>query len=366
MARVKSKKYDGVYINVLKNGDKSFYFNYKDINDGNKLKWVKVGKESGGINQDITNQKRNEQLSKMKHGEDITNVANKKKKVLLTFDDLAQRYFNDKKINKYRVNRYENHIKPKFGNINVENIKKIDIQSFLNDYSIDNEPATVNAIREIITAVFNHSIKEYDLKVSNPCTGIKRLKTDNDRERYLTSNEIKELFEAVKENKPIWLFVKIALSTGARVMSIADIQKKDLNLNIGTVTIKNHKTNSTYKGFLQDDLIEFLKDYTKQFKMNDYICSIDGKGTKPTQKNIQWRLKPVLDELFNLELDLDDRKNRVVIHTLRHTFASHLAINGTPIFTIQKLLDHAKIEQTLRYAKLAPDSGKENVKGLYR
>ena len=39
--------------------------------------------------------------------------------------------------------------------------------------------------------------------------------------------------------------------------------------------------------------------------------------------------------------------------------------NGTAIFTIQKLMDHANIEQTLRYAKLAPDSSKENLEFLY-
>jgi len=52
------------------------------------------------------------------------------------------------------------------------------------------------------------------------------------------------------------------------------------------------------------------------------------------------------------------------IYSLRHTFASHLAINGTPIFTIQKLLNHKDINMTLRYAKLVPDSGRESVKGL--
>jgi integrase len=54
-------------------------------------------------------------------------------------------------------------------------------------------------------------------------------------------------------------------------------------------------------------------------------------------------------------------KNKVVIHTLRHTFASHLAINETPIFTIQKLMNHKDIKMTLRYAKLSPDSGREAV-----
>jgi len=40
------------------------------------------------------------------------------------------------------------------------------------------------------------------------------------------------------------------------------------------------------------------------------------------------------------------------------------AINGTPIFTIQKLLNHKDINMTLRYAKLAPNSGRDSIKGL--
>ena len=62
---------------------------------------------------------------------------------------------------------------------------------------------------------------------------------------------------------------------------------------------------------------------------------------------------------------INDRKNRVVFHTLRHTFASHLAINGTPIFTIQKLMNHKDITMTMRYAKLAPDSGREAIENLF-
>ncbi len=73
-----------------------------------------------------------------------------------------------------------------------------------------------------------------------------------------------------------------------------------------------------------------------------------------------------IDRMFNNELEADDRKNRVVIHSLRHTFASHLAINGTPIFTIKELMNHKDIEQTMRYAKLSPDSGKEFVSALYK
>ena len=60
----------------------------------------------------------------------------------------------------------------------------------------------------------------------------------------------------------------------------------------------------------------------------------------------------------------DDFANRVVIHTLRHTFASHLAIKGTPILTIKKLMNHSDINHTLRYAKLGSNSGKDMVKSF--
>ncbi len=363
----------GVYYNLLENKDKVFYFTFKDTNDltekGNpKLKWVKVGKYSEGIREANAVDKRNEQLAKMKHGKDIRAVANKKKKEIKTYDSLAQIYFINKKVNKYRINKYNTHIKPIIGNKNIENINKETIKKLLEN--IENEgkaPQTVNGIRELLGAIINHNIKEHNLKYVNPCVGIPRLKVDNDRERYLSLDEVKELKKTFKDNLLIKLFIEISLQTGARFETILHIQKKDINLSSETVTLQNLKTGNSYTGYLQSDLIDLLKDYLLDLKVNDYIISFKDKyDTKLTQKQIQNRLKPTLDKLFNDGLKEDDRKNRVVIHTLRHTFASHLAINGIPIFTIQKLMDHKKIEQTLRYAKLSPENGKNAVQGLYK
>ena len=43
------------------------------------------------------------------------------------------------------------------------------------------------------------------------------------------------------------------------------------------------------------------------------------------------------------------------IHDLRHTFASLLVMNATPLFEVSKLLRHASVQMTERYAHLAPD-----------
>jgi integrase len=51
----------------------------------------------------------------------------------------------------------------------------------------------------------------------------------------------------------------------------------------------------------------------------------------------------------------------VTFHTLRHTFASHAVMNGTDLYTVGKLLGHKTIQQTQRYAHLAPDHMRSTV-----
>jgi integrase len=51
-------------------------------------------------------------------------------------------------------------------------------------------------------------------------------------------------------------------------------------------------------------------------------------------------------------------------HCLRHTFASHLAMRGAPLKSVQELLGHGTIEMTMRYSHLSPDARREAVKLL--
>lgn len=374
---IKTKKV-GVYYNLVqlvKDGkpiedkkDKVYYFTYNDINDNKKKKWVKIGKYSEGMREETATTLRNEQLSKMKHGKDITAVANKKKKDLITLDLLANRYFDDKKSTNERKQKYTNHIKSHIGNKQIENITKADIKKVINKVlELGRSNGTANSVLSLISTIINHNIKQHDLKIVNPCVGIAKLKADNKREKYLTTDEINQLKNEIKENFFVNLFVEFALTTGGRLETILHIQKKDINLENKTINLNNLKTKRRYTGFLQDKLIFILKEYLPTLTANDYVVTQKGLHSKKADhKQIHRRVKPILDRLFNNGLNADDITNRTVIHTLRHTFASHLAINETPIFTIQKLMDHSDIKQTLRYAKLAPDSGKNNVQGLYK
>ena len=357
----------GVYFReCLTNGkkDKAFYFTFKDIATNKKV-WVKVGKYSEGIRENVTVTLRSEAIWKNRHGEDITVQAKKKLKNITTFDEIANEYLEIKN-NRNLISRYNTTIKEVFSNKDINSITKEDITKFVKslidkDYSV----STIRMNIAVIRASFNYAIKEKNLQIFNPCTGVKLPKLDNARERYLSINEINLLRDTVKQtnDKSLYIFLELLLQTGARKFSILTLTKKDFNLEHKEVTLKNHKTNTTYKGFLQDDFIEPLKEYLKQFNLNEHIFTF---SDDMMYSLVGHKLLNILDKLFNVGLASNDRKNKVVIHTLRHTYASHLAINGIPIFTIQKLMNHSDITQTMRYAKLSPENGKLAIQGLYK
>ena len=61
---------------------------------------------------------------------------------------------------------------------------------------------------------------------------------------------------------------------------------------------------------------------------------------------------------------VEDQRQKVVFHTLRHTFGSWLAIQGTPILTIKELMGHKSLSMTERYAHLTPDVKKDATLAL--
>ncbi|MDR2789920.1 MAG: site-specific integrase [Campylobacteraceae bacterium] len=357
---IKSKKFIGVYYNIIADGkpkkDKSYFITYKLQGKTHKLF---IGKESAGVNEPFCAQQRNDIINKARFGEDAPIVKYKNKSGVL-FSDMIDKYVQSKTNSKKVTLAYEA-IKDIFGNSRLDEITIDTVNKFKNKLTNDSKsPKTVTTYLQRINTIFNFAIDREFFKGQNPCKKIDKPKIDNERVRYLAHGEAVQLKETIKDKPMLLLFVELSLNTGGRLETIASITKKDINLITRAIQLKNHKTNNTYAGFISDSLLPLLKArYSELQTPNDKVIT-----TSP--KTIQKQLQPILNSLFNQGLNTKDAKNRVVIHTLRHTFASLLAINGVPIFTIMKLLDHKDIKDTLRYAKLSPDNGLEAVRGLWK
>ncbi len=356
-----SKKFGTrVRLYDLKDGDISFYITYKVKG---KLKQLKIGKKSEGINELICIEHRNSILSNLRHGIDITKKSSNNN---VLFKELADKYLDyatiHVKSNKKYFALYKKHILPIIGDKIVSDMNDNDIlrvQRILRNKELSD--ATNNLVVKLIKRIVRFALETSHFDYM-PFKNTKLFKLNNSRDRYLTTREINKLFHYVTDEQTK-LFLHLALTTGARASAILEIKKQDIDIENKTILLKDDKRNSTYTSFVHDDVMNFISPFFYKLDTRDNIIT---QKKKPLKINtLRYRLKEAFD-ILNEGIDNNDRKNKVVIHTLRHTFASHLAINGTSIPIIQKLLNHSDIKQTMRYAKLLPESGKFDLETLYQ
>ena len=212
-------------------------------------------------------------------------------------------------------------------------------------------------IIEQIRAILNFGIKK-NLLDKNVVYGVDLLKIDNHRERYLKKHEVNKLLEYMNEHyedRPQFiLFVKILLETGTRVSSCINIKYGDIDFQSNKLKLRDFKNTSIYYTILPSKTVKFIQTHFSNLEDDANIFTYH-------QNTFARHLRKVLDELFNKKLKTATRKNRAVVHTLRHTFATTVLNNGAEINTVRHLLNHRSTSTTLRYGKMADETIKSVV-----
>ncbi|TFB13636.1 site-specific integrase [Candidatus Marinimicrobia bacterium MT.SAG.4] len=195
---------------------------------------------------------------------------------------------------------------------------------------------TANMEIDLLKRLFEFGVKHKYL-MENPAKELKRKKVSKKEPRYFTHEEIDVLFENAGEYEP---FFMVLLHTGLRASDAGNLRWSDINLEQGLLRVIQEKTNSRLTLPINDSLRNYLLDFgTDSAKL---FPSLD---TDKKREKVRRRIKKILkDEGYLYE--------RVGCHTFRHTFVSHLVINGASIYDVQKLLGHTSIIMTQRYAHL--------------
>ena len=215
-------------------------------------------------------------------------------------------------------------------------------------------PATVLRYLMTLSAVYTAARKEWGMCETSPVDNVQRPKVKNERTRYLTDEERESLLTACRTstNTDLYLVVILAISTGMRKGEIMGMRWQDIHsapdqsfTRVHLTKTKNDKARSV---LLTSHALELLEDRKAKLLEDTKLKVTSGlifPGPITTDKPADLR-KPWAAAMEAAGLK-DFR-----FHDLRHTTASYLAMDGTSLLSISKVLGHKSTKMTERYAHL--------------
>ena len=349
-------KYPGVYERTAENrkhqGKPDICYDISYKVDGKKV-WEKAGWLSEGYTVKLAAQIRAERMRNIRHGEDLP----KQKAKAPLFKESADKYLKWAAENKTREGkdderRYKSYLAPRFDEKRLDEISPFNLEklkSVLTKQGL--APASVKHVLVVFRQIVNKAITwgMYDGK--NPIHGVKMPILQNERQRFLSFQEADALLKHLKEKSPnLHDMALLSLHCGLRAGEIFSLKGQDLDFDNNLITVADPKNKQSRKA-----------DMTKEA----HAMLLRHKPGSPDElvfKNrsgelIRWvsqSFRKIVDSLgFNK--GVTDRRQLATFHTLRHTFASWLALQGETQLTIAEMLGHKDLKMTKRYSHLIPD-----------
>ena len=208
-------------------------------------------------------------------------------------------------------------------------------------------PRSIEYALAVIRQVFNTAKRLGAYQGESPTTNVKHPKVDNGRMRFLTRTEAEAILAALKDKYPeVHNMTLLSLHTGLRFGEIASLTWQDVDLNKGTLTIRDAKAGSRY-AFLTEQAADMLRN-RDQGKPSDYVFQ-GSNGKLNRISSTYFRVVGVL----KLNEGIDDPRLKICFHSCRHSYASWMIEQGADLYTVQKLLGHKTNVMTQRYAHMS-------------
>lgn len=198
--------------------------------------------------------------------------------------------------------------------------------------------SNMNREHAYLRAMFNELSRLGHWTKENPMASLRQFKVQQTELSYLTLEQIDKLLNALKasRNPHVGLISRICLATGARWSEAEELQENQVrNSMIEYARTKSGKTRAVP---INEELESAIQRHKRE---HGQIGRIFGYSISAFREGVE-RAGLVLPE-------------GQMTHVLRHTFASHFMMNGGNILTLQRILGHANVTMTMRYAHMAPE-----------
>ena len=275
-----------------------------------------------------------------------------------TVSEAIQQFFAEHVVPKRKSRTVEDYrgiarrtILPRLGNRLLEDVQATDIARIHQE--MGDRPYAANRTLALLSKFFNWC-EQNGLRpeYSNPCRHIEKYPERN-RERFLTSRELKRLEEVLMDElnegtTSPWALaaIRLLIHTGARLSEILTLRWEHVDHNAAVLRLPDSKTGAKII-HLSEQAGEVLASIP-QVKGNPYVICGQKHGRHLVNLEKPWRQ-------IRAKAGLDG----VRLHDLRHSFASFAVASGLSLPMIGALLGHTQPQTTARYAHLASDPLKQ-------
>ncbi len=258
-------------------------------------------------------------------------------------EELLRRVTEEIKLKGYspKTNKaYFGHIKrfiryyrqKKMNELSNEEIREY-LLSLINDTQCSE--AYLDQVISAIKFLFINILKKPDLVVN-----VHRPKKNKKLPKVLSEEEISRLFNSVS-NKKHRLILQITYASGLRVSEVVRLKLENFDFDRKLIHIKQGKGKKDRYTILSQVVINNLKEYIRFMEPNEWLFPGAKPGTHINERSVQ--------KVFDKAVAKAKISKKVTVHTLRHSFATHLLERGTDLRYIQELLGHASTKTTEIY-----------------
>lgn len=173
---------------------------------------------------------------------------------------------------------------------------------------------------------------------------IKRPKKEHTLPSVLNTNEVYRIIESV-HNLKHRAIIMLIYSAGLRISEATQLKVEDIDSSRNLIHVKGAKGKKDRYTILANIALDLLRQYFKIYRPECWLFEGQNKRNHITERSIQRAFEKAV-------LKAGIRK-KVTVHTLRHSFATHLLENGVDLRYIQELLGHASSTTTERYTHVS-------------
>ncbi len=203
-----------------------------------------------------------------------------------------------------------------------------------------------------IQSYFGYALELGKLK-TNPASSFKFYTPKEQVERIIfTQNQIQELYKNC-ENEQEKAILNIAYGCGLRVGEMVKLNKKDIDLQENRLIVESGKNNKRRIVPIANQIVIELKLFLKEVEnreMKPVFLNIENRRMQQGSFNLI--LKKLIDRTNFGKRFKPAELNKIGMHTLRHSIATHLLENGMKLEQVQTFLGHSNIETTEVYTHI--------------